>query len=370
MVYSSKPDVARFELDTYDFLRDLILRNSIPCHWRRLPGVHSIYSPDILSLVKSRISQLQTSHPDLASKVHLVTETAELQKLRLRDNAIAAVVQDCAASVWPYKLISWILEDLLDKKHEGRLNLQTTTPVTHLQRHGSEWIIHTPRGQVSSFNVILATNAYTSYLLPKFTNCITPVRGQVAALVPPEGSAPLAATHVWSYKEEGDAGESDDYLVQAPTRHLILGGERMAVEDGAEGVSDDSEVDPVLSKRLHSVLSSTLELSDADPKVLKSDYEWTGIMGYSVDGGPWVGRVPEEMGGGDGLWISAGYTGHGMPVAARCGIAVAERVLAKSPTVKVPGQWEVSEERAEKAKTLKLPENLEGELRALVEESS
>jgi hypothetical protein len=42
-------------------------------------------------------------------------------------------------------------------------------------------------------------------------------------------------------------------------------------------------------------------------------------MGYSRDGHPWVGSVP----GQDGLWISAGYTGHGMPNTSLCGRHVA-----------------------------------------------
>ena len=36
--------------------------------------------------------------------------------------------------------------------------------------------------------------------------------------------------------------------------------------------------------------------------------EWTGIMGATVDGRPFVGGVP----GHNGLWISAGFNGHGM----------------------------------------------------------
>lgn len=365
-MYLSKPENARFALDTYTYLRDLISENSIPCDWRSLLGIHSIYSPTVLSLVRTRITQLQKHHPDLASKVHLITDKNELKKLRLRDNAIGAVVQDYAASLWPYKLICWVLEDLLEGQYEGKLNLQTNTPVMHLQRHEDDWTIHTDRGQISSPNVILATNGYTSYLLPKFTNVITPVRGQIAALVPPQDSRPLEGTHVWSYKAKGDAGESDDYLVQAPTGHLIFGGERLAVPSGGEGVSNDTEVDPIVSQRLHNVLSSTLRLSDSDPDTLKSEYEWTGIMGFSADGQPWVGAVPEELGGGKGLWISAGYTGNGMPVAARTGIAVAERILGKTGVV-VPVEWEVSGGRVERIKGLEMAEGVEGELRALVD---
>jgi hypothetical protein len=48
-------------------------------------------------------------------------------------------------------------------------------------------------------------------------------------------------------------------------------------------------------------------------------HEWTGIMGFSRDEHPWVGPVPEKP----NLYISAGYTGHGMVNTWLCGKAVA-----------------------------------------------
>lgn len=46
-------------------------------------------------------------------------------------------------------------------------------------------------------------------------------------------------------------------------------------------------------------------------------------MGFSRDANPWVGRVPSEESGGEGLYLAAGYTGHGMPSTSLCGRAVA-----------------------------------------------
>lgn len=51
---------------------------------------------------------------------------------------------------------------------------------------------------------------------------------------------------------------------------------------------------------------------------------WTGIMGYSSDGAPWVGAVPDLP---PGLWIPAGFTGHGMPNAPLSAQYVARLIL-------------------------------------------
>lgn len=377
-VYLSQPHIGRFELATYDFLGDLIRQNDIPCSWEEVGGVHSITSPSMASLVEERMSQLRASHPDLARRVRLVTDREELRALRLRDeHAVAAVVQDHAAKCWPYKLVCWVLERLLDQPGGG-FNLQTGTPVEHVQRHEGGWIVHTERGQVAARHVVLATNAYTSHLLPRLAGLINPVRAQVCALTPPGGAVPLEHTHVWPVLEDGDPGESDDYLVQRPTGELIMGGERMAVADGGEGVWRDDEVDPVVGRRLRRALPRALRLGgggggEEQGRELEASYEWTGIMGYSRDAMPWVGRVPESLGGSDGgdgdggLWVSAGYTGHGMPVAARCGIAVAEMITGKTEgAVEVPPEWEISEARMEAASAFVLPLTVEDEMRALL----
>jgi glycine/D-amino acid oxidase-like deaminating enzyme len=400
----NRPHVARFELGTYELLERLVREHEVPCGWRAVGGVHGFESAEALALAARRIEQLRGSDPDLAATVRLVTAPAELRALRLReDRAVGAVVQARAATCWPYKLVCWVLEGLLPSSSSvsSGFNLQTLTRVEHIQPVSSSssssslggtsrWIVHTDRGQLTARDVVLATNAYTSRLLPAFTGLIRPVRGQIAALKPPADSSSLAHTHIWAARAAGDPAESEDYLVQRDdgARELILGGERNVVPGGDEGISRDDVINPVISARLHGALRKVLRLrtgggdddagEEEDPKELPADFEWTGIMGYSLDGFPWVGHVPEALGGGgggggsssDGLWIAAGYTGHGMPLAARCGIAVAERLLGRTDgATPLPPEFEISEERVARARAgaAFMPKTLEEELRALVD---
>lgn len=300
----------------------------------------------------------------------------ELGQYRVPD-AIGAVYQPNAAKCWPYKLVAWVFERLLRDHSATEFNLQTTTPVTHLQRTGSSWIVHTTRGQVAAKDVLLASNAYTSYLLPKLTGVIVPVRGQVCALQPPRGATLLPHSYVWL------SNNTDDYLIQrgcenrgassSLEKFIIFGGERLAVSGGQEGIYRDDEVDPVVGQHLHRGLYSAVKLrppKEDEESELKASYEWTGIMGYSRDGHPWVGSVPAGLSGvegADGLWISAGYTGHGMPVAARCGIAVAEMILGREGGVEVPGEFAASEKRAEAARLMELPRTTKDKLKMLAD---
>lgn len=403
-MYAANPHIASFELRTYSYLKSLVEEYSIPCDWHSTSGVHAYYSESLFKLAQEIIQNLGEKYPDLAANVAVVTKGEQgapsyllegerkeltLEGLRI-PHAEGAVVQWNAASLWPYKLVAFVLERLLVA---GGFNLQTNTPVTGLQKvdppsnlataNGEKkavdhpnWIVHTARGHILTRAVLLATNAYTSHLLPQFSDLIVPTRGQVAALKPPQepapGEPPLDIGHTYYILGESNSEDvhREDYLVQRPppAAELVLGGGRQLAKNYAVGVWDDSTMDEPVKWWLRGEITKALDLSlrDAPQSPVKHDHpstalrdrkqdlepthEWTGIMGYSRDAHPWVGPVPDSLGGGSGLWISAGYTGHGMPNAALCGKAVAE-LMTGAEEVDLPEEYEISEERADKART-------------------
>ncbi|CRK46954.1 hypothetical protein BN1723_001229 [Verticillium longisporum] len=416
-VYGLSTAVARFELNTYAFLRDLVAEHDVPCDWVSFPGVHAFYTPDLFAAAALRIADLGRAHPDLAAKARVVRSAAELAALGVH-GAVGAVVQADAASLWPYKLVCWVLERLLAQgagfnlqtgtaaTHLQRLegpddndggggetalrwivhtprgqvaarkrllaqgagfNLQTGTAATHLQRlegpddndgGGGEtahrWIVHTPRGQVAARKVLLACNGHASLLVPAFSDLLVPVRGQVAALVP--GPGQRALEHSYVFMGVPPKGPSqDDYLVQRPSgrEELILGGGRSRGTARGVGASADDWLDPVVASYLRQTLGATTGIAEGE---LAATYEWTGIMGYSRDFLPWVGEVPKVLGGDTGLWVAAGYTGHGMPRAALCAKAVVGMMngqeLKVAEAVGLPHEFLVSEERAARAREM------------------
>jgi glycine/D-amino acid oxidase-like deaminating enzyme len=73
-------------------------------------------------------------------------------------------------------------------------------------------------------------------------------------------------------------------------------------------VYDDSSIHPLVSKYLTKAVETyfgadTWGQDPKDPVV----QEWTGIMGYTRDRQPIIGQMP----GKEGLWICAGFNGHG-----------------------------------------------------------
>jgi len=107
----------------------------------------------------------------------------------------------------------------------------------------------------------------------------------------------------------------------------MFGGGRSSGVHESIGESDDSVVDEGSVKYLRRILLDALDLGrNADAlKELEAEYAWSGIMCYSRDNAPWVGRIPDT----EGLWLCAGYTGHGMPNATLCAKAVVGMMRAE-----------------------------------------
>ncbi|KAK3373454.1 FAD dependent oxidoreductase-domain-containing protein [Lasiosphaeria ovina] len=381
---AASPGVAEFELATFAYLESLVKANDIPCDWTSLSGVHTFLAQDLFDLAAAAVDNLERSRPDLAALVRIVRPPSDtdaagtgtgtgtgtgketLASLRI-PHAAGAIVQKHAATLWPYKLVAWVLEQLLAQFPPAEFNLQTNTPVTFLQqrRHQDEsnsshpWLLTTPRGTIAARQVLLATNAYTSHLLPAFADLIVPVRGQVAALVPPPAAArgesddPIALGHSYVIMDHASSSARDDYLAQRPVDvdvDFIFGGGRPSQRGQGVGVWNDDELEEPVARYLRTNLSPPLDLTPHDTRVashqldedgvppLDATYEWTGIMGFSRDHHAWVGRVPASLGGGSddsdqgGLWLCAGYSGHGMPVAALAARAVAEQMTMTTTT--------------------------------------
>ncbi|KAK3903003.1 FAD dependent oxidoreductase, partial [Staphylotrichum tortipilum] len=388
MLYGSEPAVAAFELEVFEFLEKFVEEHGVDCDWASIGGVHAFLSDDMFQLAAAQAEKLQKSHPELGAQVEVVRPSDASSKYTLASlrvpTAKGVVMQKKAASLWPYKLVAFVLERLISSFPAPSFNLQTNTPATSLARaeDGTSWTITTPRGSITARTVLLATNGYTSHLLPAFADLIVPVRGQIGALLPPKpnntAGLPARLAHTYVFAADPDfvsaarapGAPRDDYLVQRPlpTGELIYGGGRRVARGLGVGEWRDDELEGGVAGYLRGNLAPVLDLTPPGEAVarggegeLEASFEWTGIMGYSRDHHAWVGPVPERLGGGGpdgGLWICAGYTGHGMPAAALSAREVVRQmvrggaVAGEGDGVTFPGEFVLSEERVGRARGL------------------
>jgi glycine/D-amino acid oxidase-like deaminating enzyme len=162
--------------------------------------------------------------------------------------------------------------------------------------------------ELEAENVVVATDGYTDGLVPRLDEIIVPVRGQVIATEPLSSrlfDCPHYARHGFDYWQQTD----DD--------RLVLGGRRDTQADH-EFTAEETITEPI-QRELEAFAA---ELIGEPPRIT---HRWAGIFGQTPDLMPLAGRVP----GQDGLWVAAGYSGHGNVLGLACGELVAQAILGR-----------------------------------------
>ncbi|HET7463247.1 MAG TPA: FAD-dependent oxidoreductase [Longimicrobium sp.] len=182
------------------------------------------------------------------------------------------------------------------------------TPVRAvLPRRGGVWV-ETARGRVRADQVVLACHGRSALLRGWFGRVLTPVRAQVLSTRPLPPVFPMGMAVDWGSL----------YWRQARGGAVVLGGCRGLDPAGETGARHT----------LHPAIQAELEafLPQAFPGLppVTVARRWAGVMDETPDGRPLAGRVP----GARGVWVSAGFGGHGLPPALGVGRALARAIAA------------------------------------------
>ncbi|KAH7412134.1 FAD dependent oxidoreductase-domain-containing protein [Phaeosphaeria sp. MPI-PUGE-AT-0046c] len=229
-----------------------------------------------------------------------------------------------AVSLWPYKFVAGTLSRMADRHSLERFNVQMNTPVLSVTHDN---VLSTPRGKVQAGKVVFATNAWTVGLLPSFAGSITPLRGMASHHKSHKVVHPLLNnTYNIHFADSHNQPTSTDYLNPRPDGGIVVGGGgsffRHDKPSWWNNFDDSVHFGNHVEKYWDEYMPRTFlgwEDSNAVP-----DMVWTGIMGYTSDDKPHIGRVP---GVESGKWMLAGFNGGGMSHIAIVAKAVARMVV-------------------------------------------
>ncbi|KAJ7057123.1 FAD dependent oxidoreductase [Mycena amicta] len=325
-----------------------------------------------------------------------------VQELQLSPEIVVGGIATSAGAMHPYRFVTGVLSRLLSR-HPETFHLFTNTPCFSITSESSHYTVTTPKGTIHAKHIVHATNGWASHLLPAMRGKISPVRGHMTAQRPGTGLGRVSTLDTDSVSTLADSSNSwlgtrsfvfsgagtYNYLTQQtlssssasayppPNGELMFGGGLSFSNILSEiGVADDhAPVDLSVAAYLGGALSPYFgaewgaEGRPEPPQDKSSPFDqsrvmnvWTGILGFSADRQPWVGRLPPritgrqvpkvETNGGlasPGEWIAAGYSGEGMVHAYLSGKAVAHMLLLDSQA-QVPEPFLVTERRWKKAK--------------------
>ncbi|KAH5153088.1 hypothetical protein HBH69_133740 [Parastagonospora nodorum] len=313
-----------------------------------ISALRSDATPEENEQGKMAFYKIHSNNPETREKFHIAASNSN--PTIQAEEKVAGVFEYLAGRIHAYRFTTSVLKHCVAKG----LVLCTNSPVHSIQPSStsSTWSVHTQYSTLPAQHVILATNGYTPYLHSALQSLIVPMRGQITAQRPGKGKLPklLETTYSFIYRE------GYEYMIPRPVengdgQHIIIGGGLGRLDGGGQGeygTVDDSRLNNDISGYLKGSLKGYFgtETWGDDNDEDRIVQEWTGIMGATADGRPFVGEVP----GNKGLWISAGFNGHGMVLCLKSAEALVDMITGKGVPGWFPASFEISAERMEKGR--------------------
>lgn len=214
----------------------------------------------------------------------------------------AAIIQAHDAGVQPYKLAHAICE-------QSGAEVVVNNEIFGFEQNDDHTVtVYSHRYVFKAKYVMLCTNAYSPRLHPFFIGKVIPTRAQCLVTAPLEQEV----INVCGYSDYGYM-----YYRQTFDGRLLIGGGRKTNKPTENDTTDDRTTDAV-----QSVLEAYMKAKF--PEVTAPiERRWSGIMGFSTDGLPIVGTMPNMPRVG----YAVGFTGHGLAMGAGSAERAVEMLL-------------------------------------------
>ncbi len=272
--------ISRLHLRNHAMLAEIVARQDVDCDYRREGGF-------VIAGDDEEEELLRKSHPLLIEDGFLCefVDSAQVNRILHTTGFGGGLFNPSDGSVNPVRLVRAIAASA----HRRNTQFFECTTLRRLRQTGSSWLLEAEHGTVSAGLVFLACNAWLPVFLPQVR--LQPVRGQCLA-VGPLAAPPAAVPCYANYGSEYWRGAGS---------HFILGGMRRAGGRDELGYADGTST-PVQNALEDYCFKHFPQFAGA-----AVSHRWSGVMSYSADGLPLVGAVS----GKEGLYLAAGYTGHG-----------------------------------------------------------
>jgi gamma-glutamylputrescine oxidase len=212
------------------------------------------------------------------------------------------IEQPLDAAVQPYELAQAVF------KASGAELVANNEVYSIKQTSDNEVTVATHRYIFKAKYVMLCTNAYSAVLEPYFEGKVIPTRAQVLITEPLD--KPVIDT--CGYSNYGYMY----YRMTFDGRFLIGGGRHKHIE--LENDTLEDRINQPVQQELENYIAQYFP--DINKPVAR---RWAGIMGFSIDGLPLAGTLPDKPRVG----FAVGFTGHGLAMGAEVARRAVERLL-------------------------------------------
>jgi len=237
---------------------------------------------------------------------NIQVESLDEKQIQSRLNAdgfVGGIKYLSDASIHPRKLCETLLASM------PNVDFFPNTELFKISSSGDQRILFTNQHEFHCQFVVLATNGYLPLINPYFEDLVSATRGQILITekLPLFLEGPCYANFVL------------DYFRQLPSGELIIGGFRQLEKDTEVGYSDHTS--KVIQNALEKFINT--HLPAAQNKSIT--HRWSGVMGFSFDGQPFIGVLPSDP----QIFFLGGFTAHGLGLAFHTGKCLSQLIFGE-----------------------------------------
>lgn len=206
---------------------------------------------------------------------------------------------------------------------ESGFELLSHSPVDRFEEQEEHVLVHSARATIRARWLLLATNAWSPRLHPYFEDKVFPMRGQMYVTEPAPllfDTAGYSHFGFWYFRQIPEAG-------QPGLGRWLMGGGRHLHFDSENHNPSEAPSAPVQAD-----LEAWTARHFPEFAALPITHRWAGTMGFTPDGLPLVGWLPDH----ERVAFCVGFNGHGMGL----GVLVARRAIQMIRAGDPPGLFD------------------------------
>lgn len=280
-----------------DWIGSFIKNEGISCEYQHCGRFHAAHTP---SHFDKLVAETQKLGSEEGVKFEVISRDKQHSELGT-DAYFGGVVLKQHASLDPAKYYSGLLE--LAKK--VGVEITDVCPAIEIKREGKGFVVTTSKGEVRAENIVIATNGYTTDLVPWLQRRVIPIGTYMIA------TDPLPQTLMGKLfpkdRVVSDTCKVIYYYRPSPDRSRILFGGRVSAD----------ETNPAISgPQLHH------DMCRIFPELANYGYthSWTGTVAFTFDTHAHIGQHA-------GIYYAMGYCGSGIGMASYLGFCLGQQLV-------------------------------------------
>ncbi len=291
--------IIREGMNSLAWVGDFVARERIDCDFRVAGRFHAAHSPRQFAMLAQRLG---TGPQGLRAEVELIPRSEQRREIGT-DAYFGGALYRRYAAIDPGRFH----QGMLERARAAGAEVVPHCPATAIAREGRGFRVATPRGVISTREVVVATNGYTGGLTPWLRRRVIPIGSYIIATepIPSETMARLMPGN----RIVSDTRKVVYYYRTSPDGRRILFGGRVSLNETDARVSG-----PLLHREMVRIFP---ELAD-----IRITHSWSGFIAYSFD-------ELMHIGCHDGVWYAMGYCGSGVGMAGYLGMRLGQQLLGR-----------------------------------------